>query len=363
MPVQNEIQNKEKALSDLMTRILQAPLVPIDNSIKTLQSSLLETQDQLEKIEETVYSLNSFAEDNANKTSRQSKKEFTKIQEDIQVLDSKLKENFAMISEDQRQALDLLISENSSQHNSLKSTSDNIIKNLSETTVAQRETLSSILNVRQEILTATEKIQENIQSLNSQLKEDFAIISEDQRQALESVILQNASQHSSSLKSTSDDIIKTLSETTITQRETLSSILSVRQELIIAIESVKNTQTLQMQATIKGIQFTKESKEKEHASLTIQIEAFNKAAAAKLDTLSTDTRCSLTEQRKIKQEISAIIEFNHSATGTLLTQQHAALQEKIITIQHKLNNQTIIIVLFLISIIIYIGFDIFSQIN
>lgn len=282
--MQTEIQNKEKALSELMTRILQAPLDPIDKSIKTMQSDLLDTQDRLKIIDDLVVpSLTALVED-VDKTSKYSRKEFTKIQE-------------------------------------------------------------------------------NIQALNFQFKEHMAMVSEDQRQALESVISENASQNNLSLKSTSDDIIKKLSEMTVTQRENLLSILNVRQDLIIAIESVKTAQTLQMQATLKGIQFTKEFKEKEHASLEIQIETFNKAAAAKLDTLSIDTRCSLTEQRKIKQEISEIIEFNHSATGTLLTQQHAALQEKIITIQYKLNNQTITIGLFLISILIYIGFDIFSQVN
>lgn len=173
MSVQTEIQNKEKILSELMTRILKIPLDPIDESIKKMQNHLLDAQDRLQTIDDVVVPLLTVLAEGEDKASKHSKKVLTKIQEDIQSLNFQVKEHIEIAHEDQRHALESLISEHAIQNNlSLKSTVDDIIKERSETTVTLCETLSSVSMVRQELNIAIEnrKIAQSIQ-MEATLKE------------------------------------------------------------------------------------------------------------------------------------------------------------------------------------------------
>lgn len=280
--MQTEIQNKEKILTELMTRILKTPLDPIDKSIKTIQSDLLDTQDRLKTIDGLIGEALAVVIEELDKASKHSRKVLTKIQEDIQ-------------------------------------------------------------------------------ALNFQLKEHVSMTSEDQRRVLEAVIAEHAIQINSALKSISDYFTKELSNTTVNQRETLSSISRVRQEMLIAIESINAAQSFQIKTVLQEIKSAKEFSEKGYASLANQIENLNGAATAKLDTISTDTRCTLTEQKEIKQEISELIKSNHAATSAILVEQQAALQTKISKIQCKLNNQAIITGIFFLSMLTYIGFDFITK--
>lgn len=284
MTIQTEIRNKEKLLAELMVKILEVPLDPINTSIKMMQSDLLDTQEQLQSIYDLVApSLTALVED-GDKANKHARKVFTKIQEDIP-------------------------------------------------------------------------------ALKSQLQEHMVMVSEGQRQALESVIVEHAVQSNESLEAASENFFKALSRTTSTQSETLLTILSVRQELIIAIEDLKASQTLDMQVALKEIRSAQNFREKNSASLALKLETVSKDVATRLEALSTEMRDALTEQRQNKQEVSEILGSNHAETCKLLTQQHAALQEKVTMFQHKLKNQMITIGVFFVSMLAYIGFDILRILN
>ncbi|MDH1397232.1 hypothetical protein N5J09_09965 [Aeromonas caviae] len=54
MNVTSEIKNKERALAELMAKILKEPLNPLESSLKKINTELLETRDKVEEINDAI---------------------------------------------------------------------------------------------------------------------------------------------------------------------------------------------------------------------------------------------------------------------------------------------------------------------
>lgn len=368
--MQTEIQNKEKILAELMTRILQAPLDPIDKSIKTMQSDLLDTQDEIKKIDELVMpSLTALIED-VGKVDKKFRIIIEKIEDDFPKLTFQLQDKIEKLSADQHQAFASVIIENAAQSNNLlKSNFEDIVKLVSSTTSTQKESFLSISNALQGLNSATEDvktaqalaIQDVIKKIH--LAQDFS----EKKSTSIAVQLETFRETvAARLDNFSVENKNALTEQRLNKQETLELLgcnHAVTGTLLTQQHAALQTQILATQAALQEIRSAKDFSEKNSASLAMKFETVSNAVAARLDAISVENKNTLTEQRISKQEISEILKQSHFVTGKLLTQQHEALRAQINLCQHKLKSQAITVGVFFFSMLAYIGFDIVSNLK
>lgn len=67
MNVKQEIQNKEKSLTELMVKILKEPLSPLETSLALITNHLLDTQDKIAEINDGLMISNELAEESNKK--------------------------------------------------------------------------------------------------------------------------------------------------------------------------------------------------------------------------------------------------------------------------------------------------------
>lgn len=105
MPLQAEIQSREQSLAALMTRILQDPLRPIEQSLQRLGGELTDAQEKLEHLHQLMALASSLGPEVA-KTVFYAKKV---VNESVPDLKAHLAEHVSAVSKDHRQAIEAAI--------------------------------------------------------------------------------------------------------------------------------------------------------------------------------------------------------------------------------------------------------------
>jgi hypothetical protein len=145
MPLQADIQNKEKSLAELMAKILQAPLEPLDRSIKEISGELLEAHDRLRTLDEAVVPLLGTLAGNVERSGRHAKSALAQIQEELPRIERQMKEHVTAAAADQRSALALRIDDVAREtQNSLKLHSEALLAVHSRADAAQSEAVQAM---------------------------------------------------------------------------------------------------------------------------------------------------------------------------------------------------------------------------
>lgn len=105
MALQAEIQSREQSLAALMTRILQEPLRPIEQSIQNLGKELTDAQERLQVLDDLL-ALTVSLEADVTKTASHAKKV---VNESVPDLKAHLTEHVSAASKDHRQAIESAI--------------------------------------------------------------------------------------------------------------------------------------------------------------------------------------------------------------------------------------------------------------
>lgn len=115
MALQNEIENRERSLAELMTRILQAPLEPIERSVGKIGTDLLESEAQLRTLSATVVAVLEQVTENAKKSDKQGRGLANQFVSDMNDLYVKLVAHVTASLEGERKANDFAMAEHSNR--------------------------------------------------------------------------------------------------------------------------------------------------------------------------------------------------------------------------------------------------------
>lgn len=148
MSVTSEIKNKERALAELMAKILKEPLNPLESSLKKLNTEVLETKDKVEKINDAINAVGANTEDLIEPL----KKSLCELQDDyIPEAISTLREFISTLVEEKRQDISAALSQQSAHYDSqLKAATGEVFEKLSDVLGQQNESVQSAIQQYQQ---------------------------------------------------------------------------------------------------------------------------------------------------------------------------------------------------------------------
>lgn len=175
MPLQADIQSREKSLAVLMARILQEPLRPMDQSIKKLGEELSDTQDRL-KVLDDLTALVSSMEADVSKAASHSKKV---LSESMPALQSHLMEHVSTASKAHGHTIESAIADQAGQTAlALNAISQLLSSGLSQAASGHAETGASIEKIRLELTGTIKAFGSGIDGALGRLRQEIQLLKE-----------------------------------------------------------------------------------------------------------------------------------------------------------------------------------------
>ncbi len=319
MHVTAEIQSKEKSLADLMSRILKEPFKPLSESIKKLEGTVLDSEEKLEEIQN---SLGVFSDD-----AEKAKKEITKALRSIR--DENLPELASDIQKHLIQNTENITTSIDQYSNYFKSVSENIISCLSEAN------------------THRNKIEHALYELQTQHRSY------------------------SERASTSQAAITTATQTALNEMRSNRELMESHQADLVdrlntsgtMLENNMKVAASSTQATLQEIKANRELNEKVTKDLGIQFDLGLERLAAEMRKNSADINAVATQQVHAETAAIALMERHQTASLKALGQLNGTLVAQLTTVQSKLHSLTTITAVFFVCTLSYVGYDVWSRIH
>ncbi|MBC8784072.1 hypothetical protein [Pseudomonas fluorescens] len=330
MSTATEIHNKEKALAELMIKILKEPLKPLEASIKALSGDLADTRDSITEINDT---LGASAGD-TEKATKSLLQALRKIrEEDVPSLLTKLQKHITDQSASDARAVEALLEQSTAVHtSSLNSTESVLLEALSGATRQQLELAQSIEALRPHIESSAAEVSRQLSSSHGSSVTDFkaAVVDVGVRIAEQ----QNASQ-----------------ETLLAGLEALG-----HEDQAAKVEHAEVAEKV-----LKEISLNREFSKRINSALAAQVTILGTDVAVVLTQLSTQVEVVAAENKRFVQQLSAAATGEQTALVALLTQQNAGLAAELSSNQRHVKRLTIITGVFFGSMLVYVGYDIWRN--
>ncbi len=147
MQVQSEIDKKEKTLGELMGRILKEPFKPVNDSIKDIKETLLNTQDKVSEVQDCI---NVLIEDSETATKKLAR-----------TLNKLRDENFPDLTYEIQNQISIQtkqITESLDQHNiKLQTITSDVLEYFNEAVNQRNKLEQSVFDLKTQIVLASEK--------------------------------------------------------------------------------------------------------------------------------------------------------------------------------------------------------------
>ena len=166
MNVTSEIKNKERALAELMAKILKEPLNPLESSLKKINTELLETRDKVEEINDAINTVVANTEEIINPL----KRSLRDLQDDdIPRAISTLREFISTLVEETTQDISAALSQQSAHYDSqLKAATGEVFGKLSEVLGQQSD---AIQRYQQTVIDGAEALSQQLLAVNQSLED------------------------------------------------------------------------------------------------------------------------------------------------------------------------------------------------
>lgn len=327
MSTATEIHNKEKALAELMIKILKEPLKPLEASIKALSGDLADTRDSITEINDTLGASAGDAE-KATKSLLQALRKMR--EEDVPSLLSKLQKHITNQSASDARAVEALLERSTAVHtSSLSSTEAVLLEALAGATRRQGDLAQSIEALRPHIESSAAEVSRQLSSSHSSSVIDFKAVVVD-------VGVRIAEQQQAS------------QETLLAGLETLR-----REDQAAKVEHAEVAEKV-----LKEIALNREFSKRINSALAAQVTTLGTDMAGVFAQLSAQVEAVAAENKCFVQQLSAAAMGEQTALVTLLTQQNAGLAAQLSASQRHMKRLTVITGVFLGSMLLYVGYDI-----
>lgn len=324
MSTTTDIHNKEKALAELMVKILKEPLKPLEALIKTLNGDLADTRDSITEINDALGA----SADDAEKATKSLLQALRKIrEEDVPSLLTKLQKHITDQSASDARAVEALLEQSTVVHtSSLSSTEDVLLEALAGVTLQQGKLAQSIEALRPYIESSAAELSRQLSSSHSSSVTDF-------QAAVVGVGVRIAEQQQA------------------TQENLLAGLEALgREDQAAKVEVVEKV--------LKEIVLNREFSKRINSALEAQVSNLGTDVAGVLTQLSTQADAVAAENQRIVQQLFASATGEQTALVGQLTEQNARLAAQFSSNQHHVNRLTIVTGVFFGSMLLYVGYDI-----
>lgn len=327
MSTATEIHNKERTLAELMIKILKEPLKPLEVSIKAMSGDLADTRDSITEINDTLGASAGDAE-KATKSLLQALRKMR--EEDVPSLLSKLQKHITNQSASDARAVEALLERSTAVHtSSLSSTEAVLLEALAGATRRQGDLAQSIEALRPHIESSAAEVSRQLSSSHSSSVIDFKAVVVD-------VGVRIAEQQQAS------------QETLLAGLETLR-----REDQAAKVEHAEVAEKV-----LKEIALNREFSKRINSALAAQVTTLGTDMAGVFAQLSAQVEAVAAENKCFVQQLSAAAMGEQTALVTLLTQQNAGLAAQLSASQRHMKRLTVITGVFLGSMLLYVGYDI-----
>lgn len=330
MNLTTEIKSKEDSLSALMSKILKEPLTPIHDSIAKIKEEVFDTRDQLEEIKADIIANGNYVDD----VGKSLKRALNTLK------DQALPDHMSGL----RQHLSTLTTAGTSE----------VLHSLNAQSTDYIAQINHISNTLQSAITDTNNHQRKLSQSVEGFKE---LLNRTHEASLGEIRSSQEHSHRATVELTSRNEISFQNIATGLQKTTdfLGNALidqqraseSANQIVLKELEGVSNLQSVLQQSLDE---------------LSSQFR-FSTKVLTGLSEASTEIQARLDEFKLLEQSNSKSMESNQTSMTQLLAKQNTTLAAKIAGVQKNLNTLTITTSIFFVSMLSYVGYDIWSKFN
>lgn len=363
MNVTTEIKNKEDSLSALMSRILREPLDPLSKSINASMEALLETKDKLDDIESSI-SVNGNHVEHMSKSLKSALNDIKEevlpdhaqsIQKQLKTLSEASSKKVQDSIEAQQQSIDILKTTHDTVLSEILANQElnqRTIAELTQQCTASNQTLAAGLQKAIQLIENVIRTQHHsLETSHQALLEQFSIAANG-RSAIQHSLTHLASQHIAELTQHCTASNQTLATGLQKATHLIGNAISTQQS---AVETSHQTLLEHFGSAAKDRSAIQQSL----AHLATQHELSGNS----LVNLNGSSSAIYARLGDVEQTSTNAMEGNQAALKRMLTEQNASLKAHIAVAQSKLNTLTITTGVFFVSMLGYVGYDVWSKFN
>ena len=363
MNMTTEIKNKEDSLRALMSRILREPLDPLNKSINASMETLLETKDKLDDIESSI-SVNGNHVENMSKSLKKALNDIKdevlpdhaqSIQRQLKTLSEANSKKLQDSIEAQKQSIDILKTTHDTVLSEILANQElnqRAIAELTQQCTASNQTLAAGLQKAIQLIENAIRTQHRaLETSHQTLLEQFSIAANG-RSAIQQSLTHLANQH-----------IAELTQHCTASNQTLATGLQKATHLIEnAISTQQGAVETSHQTLLEHFGSAANDRNAIQQSL-VHLATQHQVSGNSLVSLNDSSSAIYARLADVEQTSTNAMEGYQAALKRMLTEQNAALTAHIAAAQSKLKTLTITTGMFFVSMLGYVGYDVWSKFN